>query len=145
VADNRPASTRPGPQCDPALVERALGVKLPVSVPIADLLARLVVTGAPAGAVSVAPLPAGGAETVHYYCEDTGYFDGGKAYDGQNSATSVQCPPGSRVVFFTLTDDPKTPDVVEGSPEWMKSLACQSEQGICREGQPCSRPVECEK
>lgn len=145
AADNRQAPTRPGPQCDPALVERALGVKLPVSAPTADLLARMVVTGAPAGAVSVAPLPPSGPETVHYYCEDTGYFDGGKAYDGKNPATSVQCPPGSRVVFFTLTDDPKTPDVVEGSPEWMRSLACQSEQGICREGQPCSRPVECEK
>src|SRR5690606_9095246 len=105
-------------------------------------LAQTVITGAPLSALSVAPLAAGDAEIVHYYCEDTGYFDGGSAYNGTNPAQSVQCPPGSRVVFFTLTDDPNTPDV-EGSAAWMQALSCQTAQGICRAGQPCSRPVEC--
>ena len=37
---------------------------------------------------------------IHYWCEDTGFFNGGPQDDGSSTATRRACPVGSRVVFF---------------------------------------------
>ncbi|MBN2802958.1 MAG: hypothetical protein JXR91_07675 [Deltaproteobacteria bacterium] len=43
-------------------------------------------------------------EIVHYYCEDTGLFDGGR-YDDDVNNLKEPCPAGSKVIFFTLSDN----------------------------------------
>ncbi|HEY1088435.1 MAG TPA: hypothetical protein VGE37_12095, partial [Archangium sp.] len=37
---------------------------------------------------------------IQYWCEDTGFFNGGPRDDGTANATKVACPAGSRVIFF---------------------------------------------
>ncbi len=40
---------------------------------------------------------------MHYFCEETGLIDGGTNDDGTASATSIPCPAGSKVVYFSTT------------------------------------------
>ncbi len=43
---------------------------------------------------------------IHYYCEDTGRFNGGNGDDGSPNGVRIPCPPGSNVTYFnagTLT------------------------------------------
>ncbi len=37
---------------------------------------------------------------IHYFCEETGLFDGGANDDGTTTATSIRCPVGSEVTYF---------------------------------------------
>lgn len=39
---------------------------------------------------------------VHYYCEDTGHFDGGSGHRGNANDDREACPPGSRVTYFVV-------------------------------------------
>jgi hypothetical protein len=55
-------------------------------------------------------------EEIHYFCEDTGLFDGGK--DGK-----TPCPVGSRVEFFALHNSATLPD--GATYQNLRSLSCQ--------------------
>ncbi|MBN1946791.1 MAG: hypothetical protein JW797_14045 [Bradymonadales bacterium] len=74
-------------------------------------------------------------EAVHYFCEDTGLFDGGPSdsqvgsYDDDgrwvpSSATKIPCPIGSRVTFFTV-------DPAQLSQADIAAEPCQTEQVPC--------------
>lgn len=62
-------------------------------------------------------------EAVHYYCEDTNLFNGGKNDDGSTSGRQIECPEGSKVTFFTLTG--KFEEVGRSA---VAQLACQLEE-----------------
>jgi hypothetical protein len=51
-------------------------------------------------------------ERVHYWCEDTNLFDGGPLDNGDFGATSIPCPLGSRVIYFTLRGDMSPQDAI---------------------------------
>ncbi|MBN2531195.1 MAG: hypothetical protein JXR76_32730 [Deltaproteobacteria bacterium] len=53
-------------------------------------------------------------EIVHYYCEDSGLFDGGPL-DSDDAPQKAACPEASDVVFFSLT----------GGPESLSDQPCQ--------------------
>ncbi len=143
LADNRQRPIKSAGSCDPEVLRQALGgTSERVSAANVDKLAEIVVRGAPAAALNAVPLAAASSETVHYYCEDTGFFDGGPLDDGTPGAKRVACPAGSKVTFFTLTDD-RTTSEVEGSADWMRALSCQTTAGTCRDGQPCAWPEVC--
>lgn len=91
-------------------------------------------------------------QKVHYFCEDTDLFDGGPFdYAGQLQATKVECPAGSKVVFFTLEATNSGPaalkagDCPNNSPsnttacmqEWIASIKCQQKDqldaGSCKD------------
>lgn len=131
--------------CDPKIVEDVLGAGGELNAGTVDDLGQVVVNGVPSAALAVSPIDADHAEKVHYYCQDTGYFDGGPTADAEGDPVDhhpVLCPGGSKVEFFTVQDDPVTAEV-EGSQEWIDGLECQTTPGTCRAGQPCTRPIEC--
>lgn len=68
----------------------------------ADQLAQLVIDGVTTD-VDALQLIDPDVEAVHWLCEDTGLFDGGRRDDRVNGfVEQVECPEGSRVTFFTL-------------------------------------------
>ena len=46
--------------------------------------------------------PVAGNAGIHYFCEDTGLFNGGAQDNGSANATKVACPPGSKVNYFNV-------------------------------------------
>lgn len=146
VADNLQAPQPPEVSCTDNVLQDILGAGAALSQATVDQVGQVVVNGVPSSALSVPPINGQHPEKVHYYCEDTGYFDGGPRVDSEGSPVDtwpVLCPGGSKVAFFTVQDDPATTDVVEGSQSWVDNLECQTARGFCRAGQPCTRPVEC--
>lgn len=87
-----PAAT--GMQCSPALLDD-IGVER-------DELALLVSTLIDGTQIADGQEPLGGG--VHYYCEDTGHFDGGPGHRGSSSDDREACPPGSRVTYFVVDE-----------------------------------------
>jgi hypothetical protein len=141
--DRTPPALEPE-TCSPEVLDRVFadvpGAQLDGST--ADPVAQVVVQGVPQVAVQTLPIDPSHPEKVHYYCEDTGYFDGGPRDDNSGDAVKIACPPGSKVEFFTVQDDPDTVEV-EGTQAWIAGLSCQTTPGTCREGQPCTEPVDC--
>ena len=74
-----------------------------------DALVNALIRGA---RPSMTPPPTLPLSSVHYYCEDTGRFDG-----GPNATVREPCPAGSRVTFFHLTSEP---------PGGIHTVACQA-------------------
>ncbi|MBI5493515.1 MAG: hypothetical protein HY904_00725 [Deltaproteobacteria bacterium] len=69
----------------------------------AQLVANAMITGqAPKVGQAAQPLDGSSTEKVHYFCEDTGLFDGGPLDNAANSFRKAECPITSRVKFFTL-------------------------------------------
>lgn len=98
--------TPPGAQCDPTLVQGALGRPNPTDPSVLSAseragLVRTLMNGTTSGPGFIA-IPPGGEplNRVHYFCEDTGFFNGGPDDDGSPNAVKVACPAGSRVLFF---------------------------------------------
>ncbi len=107
----QPASTMPalvpqlGAQCS-----ASLKTDIGAGANNVELL-KVLLRGSTPGA-AFTPLPGGsGLPMVHYYCEDTGLFNGGRyddgsvqapvgAFDGGSLALPVACPAGSKVIFF---------------------------------------------
>lgn len=85
-----------GMQCDPALLDQ-LGVDRDDLALLVDTLIHgtQIAPGQP-------PLGAQTGHGVHYYCEDTGFFDGGPDDRGQPGDDRVPCPAGSRVSYFAV-------------------------------------------
>ncbi|MEL6181409.1 MAG: hypothetical protein AAFS10_20795, partial [Myxococcota bacterium] len=112
--------------------------------PFFDQLTTFVVHGTPINS-SNAIDPASGDAMVHYFCEDTGFIDGGQHDDGSPLAESVPCPVESQVSYFTLRIDDHTAPGGSCGPTgsldchraWVASLACQQPgadgRGSCRE------------
>ncbi len=91
---------RDGARCDASLVQNLVGVRTADPSTLTDtnlqsLVDRLL-KGTGAGLGSVIP-----ASQVHYYCEDTGMFDGGPEDNGGFSPVRIACPEGSRVTYFS--------------------------------------------
>ncbi|MCK6549424.1 hypothetical protein L6R52_26530, partial [Myxococcota bacterium] len=116
------AITAEGPVCSPSIVRAALGLGAGDVVPslgdaaIAKDVADYVLDGRTSGA---AVIP---RSVVHYYCEDTGLFDGGPGDTTSPSPTAVRvpCPAGSNVRFFAFpAGRPNQADVA--------ALACQQD------------------
>jgi hypothetical protein len=57
--------------------------------------------------------------TVHYFCEDTGKFNGGERDDGTPAAQKLACPAGSKVVFF----------LANRTAAQMAAESCQTQSG----------------
>ncbi len=109
--------TMPGASCDPDLVAD-LVTGSSVTTGNVDALTRILIGGTQlAGTPSV-------ATNVHYYCEETGLFDGGPDDDGTSGAVKIRCPAGSRVVFFT------TPTLTQAD---IAGQACQ-QTVVCEPG-----------
>lgn len=102
---NPPTRTAPPPagaQCDPTLIQGALGK--PMATPASGLsdverrdLTRTLLNGTVAGA---GYLPTGPGDRIHYFCEDSGFFNGGPQDTGLSNAVKQPCPAGSRVIYF---------------------------------------------
>ncbi|MBI5493520.1 MAG: hypothetical protein HY904_00750 [Deltaproteobacteria bacterium] len=90
--DTRPGRVHPGI----LLPAEALSPANALTVATAIILGQT-----PAGA-SAQLIDAGSTEKVHYYCEDTGLFDGGERDNAAAGFQKVACPIGSRVTYFTL-------------------------------------------
>ncbi len=90
----------PGAACDASLVQDLVGVSTTDPSSLSDLdiqnLVDRLLKGTSAGFGTVIP-----ASQVHYYCEDTGMFDGGPGDNGGASPARVPCPDGSRVTYFS--------------------------------------------
>ncbi len=142
--DDRPPPAVAPVACSSDVLEQVLGGSNPtLDASNVDQVAQVVVNGLPTQALTVNPIDDVSPEKVHYYCEDTGYIDGGPRNTGGAGDVSIDCPPGSKVKFFTVQDDPNTTDVLEGSQVWAANLTCQTTQGYCRAGQPCTEPQDC--
>ncbi|AKU92177.1 EB domain-containing protein [Vulgatibacter incomptus] len=132
--DYRARPESEGLSCSPELVDRVLagfgGGSL--SAATASAMGIGVVDGLVPTGDTVVPLDPASAEKVHYYCADTGYFDGGPNDDGRASGELVPCPAESRVEYFTLKGQ-------QGEQAAMAGLGCQKSSGICRAGEPCER------
>ncbi len=111
----RTTPTPPGAQCDPTLVKDALGKSTPTQLSTLTPIERETLTKTILeGSVTTAgygPVPV--TEYVHYFCEDTGYFNGGKEDRGLGSDVEVPCPAGSKIIYFLST---RTPAQVAGEP-----------------------------
>lgn len=114
------ASEAPGPSCSESLVRAALdldpGSPLPAldDAPTARAVVDYVLDGRTTGA---SDLPLG---AVHYYCEDTGLFDGGPSNPSADGSGDVRipCPLGSNVRYFAF------PTGLFGQAD-IAALACQ--------------------
>ncbi|MBL8919179.1 MAG: hypothetical protein JNJ54_09990 [Myxococcaceae bacterium] len=92
ATSTRPQPTPPGATCDAQLQsDLGIGPATSASVRLNTLL------GSTAGFTQVTNTAA-----VHYFCEDTGLFNGGAGDNGSATATRVACPPGSKVTFFNV-------------------------------------------
>lgn len=103
-AITRSPPVQPGAQCDPSLVAAIVpGTDSSTSLSsLADgellSLVNVLIHGtAPASGTLIDPA------VLHYFCEDTGLFDGGPGDDGSGSPVKIACPLGSRVVYFATT------------------------------------------
>jgi hypothetical protein len=96
---SRPVPATAGATCSPRVVQDliagtagASGLAGLSAANVGLLVDRLLNgTGAAAGSTAVA-FP----QSVHYYCEDTGLFDG-----GPDLSSPVPCPDGSRITYFS--------------------------------------------
>ncbi len=87
--------------CDPALLTQVYRTSTPtLSAANAREIAVAMLDGNRPGVAS--PTPASVAR-VHYYCSETGLFDGGASL-----ASPVSCPPGSAVTYFLADRDNAT-------------------------------------
>lgn len=75
--------------------------------------------------VQASPLVSDGSDpnvVVHYYCEDTGLFDGGSEdIGGTEESAKIPCPAGSRIEFFVV----KNPDLI--TQESVANESCQQD------------------
>ncbi|MHC4836861.1 MAG: variable surface family protein [Planctomycetota bacterium] len=70
------------------------------------------------------------AEVVHYVCHDTGFIDESPGWRGYD------CPPGSKVSFFTVRRVEDETGALVDPPEFDQT--CNEEEGVCRPGEPCA-------
>ncbi|MBL8956188.1 MAG: hypothetical protein JNK82_35770, partial [Myxococcaceae bacterium] len=83
----------PGAQCDPQLLADLGLTGADSNTKLAGLFGS-----ASLGYTPLSPTNQG----VHYYCEDTGLFNGGQLDDGSPSASRQACPAGSKVLYFNV-------------------------------------------
>lgn len=101
IADTRtPPNTVLGVSCSADVLQTATGSSTMPTGAALDALAQTLVTGISLAGGPPTPIAPGDPIKVHYYCEDTGLFDGKD--DGTATAAKVACPAGSRVEYFTL-------------------------------------------
>ncbi len=88
--------------CSPEVLQAATGsATFPTTPTGLDALADTLVTGQRQVAGPPVKLAPADPVKVHYYCEDTGLFDGGPLDKGA-APQKVACPAGSRVQYFTV-------------------------------------------
>ncbi len=93
---------QPGAKCSAGLLTKlgkdsSFNLATASSVELTDVVGRLL--NGTAGAATHVAVANPGAQ-VHYWCEDTGLFNGGPGDRGQPGDVRVECPAGSKVVFF---------------------------------------------
>ncbi|HEY3351990.1 MAG TPA: EB domain-containing protein [Polyangia bacterium] len=97
-ADNRLDANIDTLTCRQDLLDKVLGAGSTLSAANAEQAAHGLIDGiATTSALVLVTSP----ESVHFYCEDTGQFDG-----GPDPLTRTPCPAGSRVAYFTLQNRP---------------------------------------
>ena len=134
--DFRTPPSIPPVSCSAALVAKILaptggGV---LSATTANAIGVGDVSGVVPTAAAPPVITSGSAEKVHYYCPDTGFFDGGPNDNGTAKATQVPCPAGSQVKYFTIQGS-------GASQAAVAALACQTTPGVCNAGEPCDSAV----
>ncbi|MER2564223.1 MAG: hypothetical protein ABTQ32_26065 [Myxococcaceae bacterium] len=104
----RTTPTPPGAQCDATLIKDALGKPTPTAITTLTQLERETLTKTllegsvtTAGYGAVPP-----TEFVHYFCEDTGLFNGGREDRGLSTDVEVACPAGSKIIYFLSNRTP---------------------------------------
>ncbi|MCK5688084.1 hypothetical protein KAI87_02380 [Myxococcota bacterium] len=99
ITDERVAPTDLlGTACSADVLQQAVGQDtMPDDV---NNLAEVLINGyAATGGATEADI-----EFVHYFCEDTGLFDGGTDDGNSGAIKKIACPSGSRIQYFTLAD-----------------------------------------
>ncbi len=124
-ADSRtPPNGLLGVSCAPDLLKIATGSEtFPAAptTPYLDALADTLISGIKQSGGPPAKLLPADPVKAHYFCEDTGLFDGGPLDKGA-SPHKVACPAGSRVQFFTLGAFPASPGPTQDE---IANLPCQ--------------------
>lgn len=100
--DFRPPPVLPAQTCSAEVLNKLLGAGGVLNNTTANTVGAGVVQGVIPSASPPPVIDAAHPEKVHYYCEDTGLFDGGPGDDGSASPVKVACPAQSLVRFFTL-------------------------------------------
>lgn len=78
---------------------------------------------------------------VHYFCEDTGLFDGGAGDRGGPGSSRIACPGGSRVTFFAV--DPSISQADIAAESCQQTVACESRQdSVVCEGGTCQETFD---
>jgi hypothetical protein len=125
-----------GAQCDAQLMAD-LGASMANE---RDLVARML-DGSKAFSSGYAPVlnPAG----INYYCEDTGFFNGGPGDNGTPAAVKQACPRGSKVLFFNVCNALGT--TCSKSAHDLSIEPCQTQlvAESAPEGQSCTTGSDC--
>jgi hypothetical protein len=116
--DFRPVPVLPKDACTDDLLDTLAGGAL-LSASNASAVGIGVVQGVIPTVTPPTVIDASHPEKVHYFCEDTGLFDGGPGDNGSANPTKVGCPAQSLVRFFTLRGANATQASVAGQ-------ACQN-------------------
>jgi hypothetical protein len=123
------------PSCSRDLLDTILGSGTDLTAANAKAVARAVIQGDRPSQAAPTPIAATDAEKVHYYCEDSGFIDGGKSDTGAPTGVPLACQWGSRVRFFTLqTQDSGGHDVADCLQPAIAALSCQqATPGTCQQ------------
>ncbi|MBX7096729.1 MAG: hypothetical protein K1X89_03365 [Myxococcaceae bacterium] len=123
-----------GAQCDAQLLQDMFpGV---INIDKRALVDKLLAGTNAAAGYSTIPANTG----VHYYCEDTGLFNGGQADTGPNGI-KVACPAGSKVTFFNVCSGAGTG--CNKTAADIANEACQKSYVPDTDGRSCTANNEC--
>ncbi|MBL8937708.1 MAG: hypothetical protein JNM69_24305 [Archangium sp.] len=79
---------------------------------------------------------------VHYFCEDTGLFNGGPLDNGTATATRVACPPGSNVTYFNVCSS-SSPASCTRTAATIATESCQTQYSTDPANIRCTDNSEC--
>ncbi|MFO0595933.1 MAG: hypothetical protein U0228_11525 [Myxococcaceae bacterium] len=116
--------------CDPQLMSD-LGVSMTDKVDVATKMLD--------GNAATYTAVSNPATAIHYFCQDTGLFNGGPGDVGASSV-KVPCPDGSKVTFFNVCDSTGTCGLTPGD---LANDQCQLQRQPEPGGATCSANSDC--
>lgn len=111
-----------GVMCDANLLR-----DIPNSTDKSNLI-QVLMNGSSSASAGYKPVPAL-TTGIHYFCEDTGKFNGGEFDDGTANAVRVACPAGSKVIYFNVCSFQNNTYVCKKTPADIMKEPCQTNIG----------------